>query len=286
MNYKISVIVPVFNVENYIRDALESIVRQTLGFEYLEVLMVDDCSTDKSGDIIDEYEGKYENFTAIHLSENSGAAGRPRNVGMKNATGDYLMFLDPDDYYGDDICEVLYGKISNENVDVVFGTYTIDYQDESTIVQTGFGNVPEVKAETIDNQKQFLRFPPSVWTKIFRRNFIDKNNILFPEGIPGQDLVFVTHALLKANGIILINRSVYNYRIRNDETNSISFNRNYKYLNGLIQAYKDVYDICEEIGNEKYFSIILPISGWRKSCSEGMVTIKPPAMSSASRAIS
>ena len=119
MNYKISIVVPVFNVENYIKNALDSILKQSIGFEHLEVIMVNDHSTDKSGEIIDEYAAKYGNFTAVHLSENSGAAGKPRNVGMEKATADYIMFLDPDDYYTYNACEVLYSKIINENAETV-----------------------------------------------------------------------------------------------------------------------------------------------------------------------
>jgi glycosyltransferase involved in cell wall biosynthesis len=266
MEYKISIIIPVFNVEDYIKEALESIIRQTIGFEHLEVILVDDGSTDKSGEIMDEYAYRYENFKAIHLLENSGAAGKPRNVGIKEATGEYLMFLDPDDYYNDNTCEILYKGIVNEDVDTAFGTYTIHYPNEKVIIQTGFGSVPEVKFKTIDDHNQFLKFPPSVWTKIFRRNFIVNNNIIFPEGIPGQDLVFVTHALLKSNGILLINKSIANYRIRDGENASISFNRNYKYLKGLIQAYNQVYNICKNSDKEKYFSIVLEsnLNFWMK----------------------
>ena len=133
-NYKISIILPIFNVEDYIKDALKSIVNQTIGLEHLEVIMVDDCSTDKSGEIMDEYANKYENFTAIHLPENSGAAGKPRNVGMEKATGDYLMFLDPDDYYTDNACEILYNKIVEEDVDIVFGKYYVQYENGKKLV--------------------------------------------------------------------------------------------------------------------------------------------------------
>lgn len=73
--------------------------------------MVDDGSTDSSGEIMDEYAAEYENFKSIHLQENSGAAGKPKNCGLDHATAEYLMFLDADDYYNDDACEVLYNEI-------------------------------------------------------------------------------------------------------------------------------------------------------------------------------
>ncbi len=125
MKYKISIIIPVYNVENYIKDSLESIIRQSIGFKNLEVIMVNDCSTDKSGEIIDDYANKYENFIAIHSTKNSGFAGTPRNMGMEKATSDFIMFLDADDIYKEDICEVFYNKITSEDVDVVSGNYIL-----------------------------------------------------------------------------------------------------------------------------------------------------------------
>ena len=94
MEYKISIIIPVYNAEKYIKKSLDSIIKQTIGFEHLEVIMVDDGSTDSSGEIMDEYAAEYENFKSIHLQENSGAAGKPKNCGLDHATAEYLMFLD------------------------------------------------------------------------------------------------------------------------------------------------------------------------------------------------
>ena len=89
--FKISIIVPVFNVEDYIPLAFESIVNQTIGFDNLEVIFVDDASTDGSPKIIDEYADKHDNVISVHLEENSGDAGRPRNVAMEYASADYML---------------------------------------------------------------------------------------------------------------------------------------------------------------------------------------------------
>jgi glycosyltransferase involved in cell wall biosynthesis len=254
--YKISIIIPVYNVEFYIIDALDSIVRQTIGLEYLEVIMVDDCSTDNSGKIIDEYANKYENFISIHLPENSGAAGRPRNVGIEKATGEYLMFLDPDDYYADDACEVLYDKIKEENVDMVFGKYVFLYPNRPQTSRTVFTE-DSVKIQGIDDNPQVLTIPPSLWTKIYKRTFIINTNIKFPEGIPGQDLVFVAHTLLVAKGILFLNtKIILYYRVRENDNVSMTYNRNRKYISGLIQAYVDTYTVFKDNNFEDYFSIV------------------------------
>ena len=112
MNDKISIILPIFNVGDHLRGGIDSLVNQTIGCENLEIIMVNDCSTDGSGEIIDEYADKYDCCVAIHHEKNSGAAYTPRNTGIDACTGDYIMFLDPDDRYTPDACEVLYNAVT------------------------------------------------------------------------------------------------------------------------------------------------------------------------------
>ena len=254
--FKISIIIPVYNVENYIKNALDSIVRQTIGLKHLEVIMVNDCSTDKSGKIMDEYANKYGNFFAIHLSNNSGAAGRPRNIGIENSTGDYIMFLDPDDYYAEDACEVLYGRIVADNVDIVFSRYVYVFENKIQRCHSIFGDLDEIKVKKIDEEPGLFTIPPSVWTKIFKRSFIVENDIRFPEGIPAQDLTFVVHSFLEANGIVYLNnRFLFNYnRIRDSKGDKgISRNKNKKNLMGMIQAYHKTFDLLKNYGKEEFY---------------------------------
>lgn len=220
--------------------------------------MVNDCSSDKSGDIIEEYAKKYDNFFVVNLAQNSGVAGKPRNVGIEKASGDYIMFLDPDDYYAADACENLYNKITEEKVDIVFGKYLMRYDDgdvRKPIVPLYSINEPEKRMD-MDNLGQFVSTPPSVWTKIFKREFIENYNLKFPEGIPGEDLVFVTEAFLKANSVIFINKVITSYSIRKNENSSVSFNINKNYITGLIQANNYTYNICNECGKEEYFQFV------------------------------
>jgi glycosyltransferase involved in cell wall biosynthesis/chaperonin cofactor prefoldin len=255
LKYKISIIVPVFNVEDYIRDALESIIRQTIGFLNLEIIMVNDNSTDKSGDIMDEFADRYENITAIHLPDNSKFAGKPRNIGMDRATSDYLMFLDPDDYYAADACELLYNKITKEDVDIVLGTFTLT--DEKTgkrrlaheFAKKDGNN--EIIAKTINDYKTLLCSSPSVWAKIFKRNLIEQNKIRFPEYLPAQDFVFITNALLKARGIIFINQVIVHYN--NDRDGSETNRWDKSMLEGRMHSYILTYNICQENGREEHF---------------------------------
>ena len=257
MNYKISIVVPVFNVENYIKNALDSILKQSIGFEHLEVIMVNDHSTDKSGEIIDEYAVKYGNFTAVHLSENSGAAGKPRNVGMEKATADYIMFLDPDDYYTYNACEVLYSKIINENADMVFGNYSNYRKGKPLKVKTPVDLENEIKVNNISKETRLLTIAPSIWTKIFKTSFIKENNITFPERVPGQDLVFVVNSLLNAKGIIFLNRFIAcNRNLRDSGSDrSITYTQSKKYLIGLIGAYTQLYQVFEYNNHKDYIQL-------------------------------
>jgi glycosyltransferase involved in cell wall biosynthesis len=258
MNYKISIIIPIYNIERYLTKTLDSLLNQTIGHENLEIIMIDDCSDDGSVEIIDDYANKYENFIVIHLPENSGLPGKPRNVGIERATGDYLMFMDHDDCYVNDACEVLYNKITEENVDIVFSRYNYFFEDGK--VQHSFnycGEISEIKINSIDEDKQLLTTAPSIWTKIFKRNLIIDNKIRFPEGVLAEDLFFVVKSLLMANGIVYLNNYFsYNYRIRDSEKDKSTIRiKNKKYLMAMINGYFDTYKMLEELDHEKYFSI-------------------------------
>ena len=259
MNYKISIIIPIHNIERYLTQTLESLLNQTIGHENLEIIMVDDCSDDGSIEIINNYANEYENFIAIHLQENSGLPGKPRNVGIERATGDFLIFMDHDDYLSEDACEVFYNKITNENVDIVFSRYNYIFDDGRIEHNPNhFGEISEIKIDSIDENIELLKTAPSIWTKIFRRKFIIDNNIRFPEGMLAEDLSFVVHSFLKANGIVYLNNYFnYNYRIRTSYNDKSTIQiRNKKYLMAMIMGYYDTYNVLEDLSQEKYAPII------------------------------
>ena len=267
-DFKISIILPIYNMEKYLRKTLESIEMQTIGLENLEVLMINEASSDGSKLIINEYANKYENFVAVHLSESSGTPGKPRNIGMGMARGEYIMFIDHDDFYSDDACEVLYNKISKEGVDIVSGIYNFvrgndirKLNDRTNILLKIFENQKEIKVKNIAEKEELLSSPPVVWSKIFRRSFITDNSLRFPVGTLAEDLIFLSTALLKANGIIFLDHVVYNYRIlsKGGET-SISHKSDKKWFKGVIDARKIIYDTYQEEGKEKYFKQICQYS--------------------------
>ncbi len=129
MPYKISIIIPVYNGERTIENTLNSLINQTIGIENLQVIIVNDKSTDNTKEIIENYIKTYPNIELINLNENIGAAYGPKNIALDYVKGPYIMFLDSDDSFELDTCEILYNSIEKENVDIVFGRYKRIYLD-------------------------------------------------------------------------------------------------------------------------------------------------------------
>lgn len=248
MSKLVSIIVPVFNVEKHIKKSIDSILNQTIYTEDVEVILVDDCSTDNSGLIIDEYASKYNNFKAIHLDKNSGAAGKPRNVGLNIASSDFVMFLDSDDCLVENALEVLLNKIKqDEELHIVLGGYVNIHGEKKETFLPFRGNEDTYFEDTL-NELDLVEINPAISSKIFRKDFLIENNITFPEGIPGQDLVFFLNSFFHSNRVLsLSNFIVYKRFLRSEGPDkSISFNLNYNYIIGLIKAYNLTLDVFNE----------------------------------------
>ena len=241
--YKLSIIIPVFNLEDIIERTFHSVENQTIGFDNIEVIFIDDQSTDRTMEIIKEFKDKYHNVEIFTTDENSGFAGKPRNLGIINSNGEYLLFLDGDDQLLVDSCEVLYNHITSNNSDIAIGGHINRYEDEklehNPPLYSG-RNETFTKVEDVN----LLNITPAISAKLFKRELIAENNIRFPEGIPAQDLVFLMESILNSQRITVLNNFYVYYRNIHDK--SVSFNLNEKYLTGLIGAYRHVCDIFEE----------------------------------------
>lgn len=269
----ISVIIPVYNVEKYIKRAFDSLVNQDIGFENLEIIFVDDASTDNSSKIINDYSKKYENVKSIHLDRNSGSGGKPRNIGMSISSKEFIMFLDADDFLYEDACEVLYGEITKENIDIVSGTYTWDgitpfnplwislltdpnecYKNRQSQVDELLNNKFPLKIDSIDDYESIIGDFGFV-TKIYRKSFLVNNSIDFAEGILAEDSVFLLNALLNADGIKYINKVVYFYAHERNTGKDLSMSNIHskKNLKGLLDAFFKMFLICEEKNKSKIF---------------------------------
>lgn len=238
--YKISVIIPVYNVEQYINKAIESLKNQSIGFDNLEIIFIDDCSTDTSWGIIETFSKQHNNVKIIHMSENSGSPGLPRNEALKVSTSKYIMFLDPDDYYSNEACEYLYNSINKFNSDIVLG-YNREIDESGNVIlekSEVYNCLENLNSSQEISLMEALNFRGSFWNNIYRKELIDNYKIKFEVYIPGQDLIFMCNYLLVSRKIVYIDKLICNYRIRKNENKSISNNLNQKFFKGISKCYK------------------------------------------------
>ncbi|MDR2766288.1 MAG: glycosyltransferase [Holosporaceae bacterium] len=206
----ISVIVPVYNVEKYLSKCLESILSQS--FLDIEVICVNDGSTDRSAAILKEYAGKDSRITVINQS-NCGLAAA-RNAGLRGAAGRYVLFVDSDDWIHPEICATLAATIFDDLDLVVF--------DVKCIREDGLGaNRPLEKYLRINfrgkisiDADKIMKIPVVAWNKMYRKDVIDKYQISFPEGLLHEDNSFHWKYLVRAKSAYFVPQKLYNYRIR------------------------------------------------------------------------
>lgn len=241
--YKLSIIVPTFNSQADIAKTFDSIKSQTIGFESIEVIFVDDNSSDDTLKILNDYSNKYDNVNVFKTDENSGFAGKPRNIGLEKSNARYVLFLDGDDQLLVDSCEFLLNNIKTNRSDIAIGAHINRYD----------GNILEhIPSLPLGNQEVFkstddinlLNITPAISAKLFKKESLIKNNIRFVEGIPAQDLVFLQEAILNSKTVSISNNQYIYYR--NIHSKSVSYNITEKYLTGLIKAYTLIADLFKK----------------------------------------
>lgn len=196
---KLSVIIPVYCAEKYIRKCLDSVLAQTM--RDIEIIVIDDGSPDASGKIADEYAAADIRIRVIH-TENCGV-GAARNTGLKTASGEYVGFVDPDDWIDSDFYEKLYAAATTAHADIAkAGVIRHIAETGEQMEISGFKNI----------RKNRVNFQDGFWAAIYRREFLNKNNIDFPaDCITGQDIVFLMRAVLAANAVELVPGTYYHY---------------------------------------------------------------------------
>lgn len=241
---KISIIVPVYNVEDYLMKCLDSILGQT--YKNLEIILIDDGSKDNSGNICDEYALKSEKIKVIH-KENEGLSVT-RNLGIKVATGDYIAFIDSDDYITEDYCEMLYNILKETKADVASAAYKVVRTDGSVIIDSsidsGLYQNEIVEYEGTEIIKEFLRqktFKNFVWNKLFKKSVICN----FQEKVNYEDIVFSFNVLSTIKKITYINKNCYFYLKRSTSITATITEKN------LLDFGKAIYDRYNLI-NSKY----------------------------------
>ena len=253
MTYKVSVIIPTYNAEKSIKRCIDSVINQTFGFENIELLICDDKSTDNTQELIKDYARKYNNSKPIFLEKNSGP-GYVRGLTIENATSPYIMFLDSDDAYEKDICEVLYNSIQSNCVDYVQCNFKIITEDKDITYndESYFPDYPFIPEEYPRAYTQSM-----VWDKIYKTKIVKNKNLKLNKTYFPDDGLFNIEFLVNSNSKILILKDYYgyNYYIHDDSlTKSIPYRNIEKYPKGLIKL-SDLL-IEKQIDSKLYDTII------------------------------
>lgn len=244
MKIKVSVIVPVYNVEKFIDKCLNSLVKQSL--KEIEIIVVNDGSPDNSQKIIDKYVKKYPEKVQSFIKENGGQ-GSARNIGIVKAKGEYISFVDSDDFVEKDMYKKLYNKAKENNYDIVVcGNYNVseDYQNKNI---DAFINNYNTDLENIFFGKM------AVWNKIYKRDILIKNKLEFKEKVWYEDLAFTLKAIMNSNTFAFIDEPLYDYLIREGSTmNNSNVQRNLE----ILDAFNDILSYIQHNKKEEYFSKI------------------------------
>ena len=236
----VSIIIPVYNVQEYLSVCLDSIIKQTIRNK--EIIIVNDGSTDKSLEILKEYKEKYPELIIIN-QENRGIS-ETRNAGLKVASGEYIAFVDSDDFIELNMFEKMYVSAKRENADIVICNYIL-YTETSDNPkfndQTIEGINKEGYIDKVDALKKFLLndIKGYVWNKLHKRELFTANNILFPDFIVCEDTPVGFLLLANSNKIYLLNEPLYYYRQRESSLTRIF----------SIKSMVDMIDGCHIMGD-------------------------------------
>ncbi len=246
MHYKVSVIIPVYNVEQYLEQCLDSIVNQTL--KEVEIIIVDDGSKDRSREIVDEYEEKYADVFSIH-KEHKGP-GAARNSGMSCAHGDYLYFMDSDDCLDINALERLYQVASQEGLDLVLFSgkaFTEDKDLKDIVSRFRYLRTRHLN-KVMSGKDGFLlthsdgEYMTSLCIRFYDRSYLKKINIKFNEDIIHEDEDFGFLSLVMADKVEIIGDNFFSRRIR---INSIMTSKQGKRrIEGYMYAWSRVMEFC------------------------------------------
>jgi glycosyltransferase involved in cell wall biosynthesis len=239
----VSIIIPVYNEEKYLAQCLDSIFQQT--YHNIEVIVVNDGSTDKSKEIIKQYQEWYSNL--IYLEQENQGLSVARNIALKHAKGEYVFYIDSDDYLEKYSINRLYNKIVESNSDLVICGHTEVYDDsmagKDTEVKLNMDEMMIYSGEEVADMVLNFSFLGVVWNKMYRREHLIKQNLFFEEGRYTQDWYPIFIQIHKAINISFINESLYNYRIRATSTTNKKTTKN---IDDYVYAAKNIIKYATE----------------------------------------
>ena len=256
MDDKITVIVPVYNVESYLRKCLDSIIAQT--YKNIEIVVVNDGSTDASGEICKEFSGM--DHRIIYIEQENAGLSAARNTGLNNMSGDYVTFVDSDDWIEQDYIETLYKKIVEYQADIAVGNYYSYNEDEETYYFHIYGNSYYEKVydnisifENLYESQEMKSFALiSAWGKLYKAKLFDY--LRFDKGKLGEDGYFNQKMYLSVNKVVYLNKGLYAYRQR---SGSITKTWTEKWMHALVDAMSERITLLANMGYplEKHLAV-------------------------------
>lgn len=233
----ISVIVPIYNVENYIEECINSILNQN--YRNIEIILVDDGSKDNSGKIADRKSKEDDRIKVIH-QKNSGVS-TARNVGIDNAKGEYICFVDGDDYLSSNYITYLYELIEKNDADVSLTPFPRKFNNSNVLDEENGENddIRVWKGQRAAEEMLYYNIVISPWNKMVKKEIIDKYNIRFNSKLAfGEGFNFSIDCFQRANKVAVGKKKLYNYRVDNPTSAMTKFSM--KLIDGSIEAQKTI----------------------------------------------
>ena len=256
--YKLSIIIPVYNVENYLRECLDSITNQTL--KNMEIICIDDGSSDNSPNILKEYSKKDKRIKII--TKKNGGQATARNLGIKEAKGEYITFVDSDDFIEPTMMEKLYTKAKDNNLDIAMckiATYNNQTEEIKDNVWYYMLGVFRDFEKDIFNHKDTKEFTCNIavtpYNKIYKTTLLKENNILFPEGLIFEDEKFFYDTYLRANKVSIVDEFLYYYRI-NRKGSTVDIEKENDYTD-IIEISKQIRETFRKTNNYEDYKFLL-----------------------------
>jgi len=258
---KVSVIVPVYNAEDFIIPCLESLYRQTI--DQLEIVLVDDHGNDDSISKAHDFARNHQQMNIVFADNgcNKGP-GEARNLGIHKSSGEYIVFVDSDDHIDPDFCKKLYDAAKQNDADLAYCNISFDYPDNSSVIRY---NPPTLSGEFDSRQKKrFLRHYKSYFTTfIYKKDFLVRNGIRFPDTHSAEDTCFLACSLISALRIASEDSTLYHYNIM---PVTISRKKDRSRYKNRIQSLRTFKKYSKEKGLYRYFwleiNLMMLKKGW------------------------
>lgn len=252
--FKVSILISTYNKEKFIENTLNSILAQTMNKNDFELIIVDDCSTDNTLDIISKKIESFSNYQFVQLDENSGTPAKPRNLSIDLSKGKYIMFVDGDDWLPSDALENLYTLLKSNKTDYATGLTKYVYSDRIARSGVALSKIAYNKVGLKNFRKSFYHLAPA--GRMMKSSVIKKNNIRFPEMIFGEDLQFFAEVFFNTKNISTTQDVVYCAN-RYDENISLVKSEASTVLNRIKWQNESYRYLTKKYKNNKIFANLL-----------------------------